>query len=221
MDDQEHHHTALEQLRAALTGEFWDAKYAGRDRVWSGRPNQRLVEQVADLTPGRALDVGCGEGADAIWLAGQGWEVTAVDVSTVALDRTAEHAVEQGVDDRLEIGVYDVLSGRPRLDRAEFDLVAVSFLHVPRPDFESIYRRVAAMVGPGGRLLVVAHHPDDVASGARRPHGPDLLFPPDQLVDALGDPWQVEVADAPTRVQESDDGPITVRDTVVRLRLPR
>ncbi len=212
-----------EELRQALTAEFWDEKYGGTDRHWSGRPNQRLVEQVTGLTPGRALDVGCGEGADAIWLAEQGWHVRAVDVSTVALDRTSSHAIQREVAHRVEVGVYDAMTGEPPLPAGAFDLVTAHFLHVPRPDFDDVYRRIAAAVAPGGRLLVVAHHPDDVESGARRPHGPGLLFPPEQVLAALGvsdgsPVWESEVADAPVREQATEDGPVRVRDTVVRLR---
>ena len=224
----EHHDDAtLEELRQALTREFWDARYGGSERVWSGRPNQRLVEQTADLTPGLACDIGCGEGADAIWLAEQGWEVTAMDVSRVALDRTAQHAIERGVDRRVKVGEYDVLAGHPpRTPRRAkgFDLVSAQFMHVPREDFDGVYRRIAAAVAPGGRLLVVAHHPEDVDSGARRPHGPGLLFPPEQLLETFGlvggstDDWEIEVVDAPVRDQQTPDGPMRVRDSIVRLR---
>jgi SAM-dependent methyltransferase len=220
----DHHEPTYEELRQALTADFWDERYASSERVWSGRPNRRLVEQVADLPPGRALEVGCGEGADAIWLAEQGWRVEAVDVSRVALERTAQHAIERGVDDCLKVGEYDAMAGDPPLDQEAFDLVSVHFLHVPRRDFDDVYRRIAAAVAPGGRLLVVAHHPDDVVSGARRPHGPGLLFPPEQVLAALGaggadgdSTWDVEIADAPTREQQTDEGPMQVRDTVVRL----
>lgn len=230
-DRHEHHDDAtLEELREALTREFWDERYGGSERVWSGRPNQRLVEQTADLTPGTACDVGCGEGADAIWLAEQGWDVTALDVSRVALDKTAQHAIERGVDGRVKVGEYDVLGSRPpRAPRHSkgFDLVAAHFMHVPREDFDEVYRRIAAAVAPGGRLLVVAHHPHDVDSGARRPHGPGLLFPPEQVLAALGvdggsastgDDWEIEVADVQHREQQTEDGPMQVKDTVVRVR---
>lgn len=222
-----HDDLTLEEMREALTREFWDDRYSGSERVWSGRPNQRLVEQTADLTPGSACDIGCGEGADAIWLAEQGWDVTALDVSLVALDRTARHAIERGVDDRVKVGEYDVLGSHPpRKPRRSkgFDLVSAHFMHVPREDFDDVYRRIAAAVAPGGRLLVVAHHPDDVESGARQSHGPGLMFPPEQLLAALGvaggssDEWEVEVADDPVREQQMEDGPMQVRDTVVRLR---
>lgn len=217
-DDQSH-----ETLREALTAGFWDERYGGSDRVWSGRPNQRLVEQVADLEPGTALDVACGEGGDAIWLAKQGWRVTAVDVSQVALAKVAAHAEQEGVDDRLRLGFYDALADPRPAGRHTFDLVTVSFLHVPVDDFGAIYRGIAAAVAPGGRLLVTAHHPEDVTTGARHDHGPGLLFEPDRVLATLdadqpGSVWEVEVADTPDRVQETVDGPLAVRDTVVRLR---
>ncbi len=220
--DHEQGHT-LETLRNALTAGFWDERYAGSDRVWSGRPNQRLVEQVADLQPGTALDVACGEGGDAIWLARQGWKVTAVDVSQVALAKVAQHAEDEGVADRLRLGFYDALADPRPAGRHTFDLVTVSFLHVPVEDFDAIYRGIAEAVAPGGRLLVTAHHPHDVESGSRHDHGPGLLFEPDRVLTTLGvgepgSPWEVEVADTPDRVQETTDGPLHVRDTVVRLR---
>ncbi|MEZ0578600.1 cyclopropane-fatty-acyl-phospholipid synthase family protein [Nocardioides sp. MH1] len=226
--NHDHHDDAsLEELREALTREFWDERYGGSDRVWSGNPNRRLVEQTADLTPGHALDVGCGEGADAIWLAEQGWQVTAVDVSRVALQRTVQHAIERKVDNRVKVGEYDVLGTHPphhRRRREGYDLVSAHFMHVPREDFDDVYRKLAAAVATDGRLLVVAHHPHDVDSGVRRPHGPGLLFPPEQLLATLGleggssDDWAIEVAEVQDREQQTDDGPMAVRDTVVRLR---
>jgi len=221
-----HEHTeeqSLDELRALLSADSWNERYGSSDRVWSGRPNQRLVEQVADLPVGSALDVACGEGGDAIWLATQGWQVTAVDVSEVALDRAATHAEEAGVDDRLKLGLYDALADPRPAGHHVFDLVTVSFLHVPVPDFATIYRGIAEAVAPGGRLLVTAHHPMDVDSGARTSHGHGLLFEPDRVLDALDvdrpdSPWQTEVADVQERVQATDDGPLHVGDTVVRLR---
>ncbi|GAB2986538.1 class I SAM-dependent methyltransferase [Nocardioides montaniterrae] len=221
-DPHTHHHdgahpSTLEEMRENLTARVWDERYAGSGRVWSGRPNQRLVEQAAGLVPGRALDVACGEGGDAIWLAGQGWEVTAVDISPVGLAKVREHAADAGVE--VVTAVWDALGDQPP-GEATYDLVTVSFLHVPEPDFGPVYGRIAAAVAPGGRLLVTAHHPHDVASGVRRPHGDGLLFEPSRVLDLLvptGE-WEVEVADTPTRVQEGPDGPVEVRDTVVRLR---
>ncbi|MFC5727954.1 MULTISPECIES: SAM-dependent methyltransferase [Nocardioides] len=221
--DDHLHDLSLDDLRKALSAEAWDERYRTSQRVWSGKPNARLVEQTADLTPGTALDVACGEGGDAIWLAQQGWRVTAVDVSEVALEKVATHAEEAGVDDRMRIGLYDALDDPRPVGRHTFDLVTVSFLHVPEPDFADIYRGIAKAVAAGGRLLVTGHHPDDVETGARSSHGPGLLFGPDRVLDALGvgeedSPWAPEVVDTPSRVQDTPDGPLQVRDTVVRLR---
>ena len=218
-DAQHHDDLSLEEKRANLSARVWDERYAGSDRVWSGNPNLRLVEQAAGLTPGRALDVACGEGADAIWLAEQGWTVTAVDVSPVALGKVREHALTRGV--AVTTAAWDALGDDVPGAAEAFDLVTVSFLHVPVEDFAGIYRRIAAAVAPGGRLLVTAHHPHDVESGARRPHGDGLLFEPERVLTALdvdGGGWEVEVADTPARTQDGPDGPLEVRDTFVRLR---
>jgi SAM-dependent methyltransferase len=219
----QHHHSEMseEDQRAALTANFWDERYAGADRVWSGNPNVRLVEHATGLTPARALDVACGEGGDAIWLAEQGWDVTAVDVSLVALAKVREHVVARGVADRLTTATWDALGDGVPGAEAGFDLVTVSFLHVPVADFAHAYRRIGAAVAPGGRLLVTAHHPHDVETGARQSHGEDLLFEPDRVLAALDvatGGWAVELADTPTRTQDGPDGPMQVRDTVVVLR---
>lgn len=222
--DHEHSHDEdLETLRQALSAEAWNERYSGSDRVWSGKPNQRLVEQAIDLDPGTALDVACGEGGDAIWLARQGWEVTAVDVSEVALEKVATHAEDAGVSSHIKIGLYDALRDPRPAGHRTFDLVTVSFLHVPIPDFTDIYRGIAEAVAPGGRLLVTAHHPHDVDSGARHSHGDGLLFEPERVLEALGvdagdSPWTVEVAETQDREQAMPEGPMNVRDTVVRLR---
>ena len=211
----EHDHDHDYDLETMYTQETWDARYAESERIWSGRPNQRLVEQVADLSPGRALDVGCGEGADAVWLAGRGWRVTALDVSEVALARVREHAAEAGVADRVETLRHDLVAGGPAPGR--YDLVSVFFFQPPPLLFDGFYRGLADLVDPGGSLLVVRHHPDDVATGVRQSHGPQLMFTPDQVVGLL-DPeaWEVVTEASPTREQALPEGPATVRDTVVR-----
>ena len=211
--DHDHEHDF--DIETAYTQETWDARYAESHRIWSGRPNQRMVEEVASLDPGRALDVGCGEGADAVWLASRGWQVTALDVSEVALERTRDHAAEAGVAERVELMHHDLMGGGPAPGR--YDLVSVFFFHVPPEQFGGFYRGVADAVESGGTLLVVGHHPEDVSSGARRPHGPQLMFTPEQVVEVL-DPesWEIVTAAAPTREMDTPDGPVTVRDSVVR-----
>jgi protein-L-isoaspartate O-methyltransferase len=211
-----HHHgdhdADVDELFSQAT---WDARYAESDRIWSGRPNPRLVEQVTGVSPGTALDVGAGEGADAVWLAGQGWQVTAMDISEVALARTAAHAAEAGVADRVTTLHRDVLGDAPL--PGDFDLVSAQYLHPPADRFTEIIGLLGRAARPGGLLLVVGHHPDDVASGVRAGHGhPELLFTPDRVVEALpADAWDVRVAEAQTRTMDSAEGPVTVTDTVV------
>ena len=107
---------------------FWEGHYRRQERVWSGRPNPILVEVVGGLRPGTALDLGCGEGGDAIWLAQRGWRVIAVDVSFTALDRAATDAATAGVADRIEFRRHDLALSFPP---GTFDLVSSQYLHSP------------------------------------------------------------------------------------------
>ncbi len=218
-ESQDSHHESHDD-REMFTREFWDERYASAAHVWSGHPNQRLVEQVAQLRPdggGTALDVGCGEGADAVWLARQGWTVTGVDVSQVALDRAAAHAAEAGVADRTTWAQADLLSGAA-LPQG-IDLVCASYVHVPPADLLAVYGRIAASVRPGGTLFVVGHHPDDRATGVRQERFAHLLMPPEAIVGAL-DPqrWTVEVSAGQTREHPHDGVTRTLTDTVVVAR---
>ena len=198
-----------------FTHDTWDSRYAESDRIWSGRPNPRLVERAGDLPPGEALDVGAGEGADAVWLATHGWRVTALDVSEVALGRARAHAEEAGVGDRVRILHHDLMTGAAL--PGGFDLVSAQYLHPPAERFTEMIGLLGAAVRPGGALLVVGHHPDDVSSGVRAGHGhPELLFTPDKVVDALPpEVWDVRVAEAQSRTSEGPDGPVRYTDTVV------
>jgi 16S rRNA G1207 methylase RsmC len=166
------------------TQDFWEDFYAGDEARWSGRPNTALVEELAGLEPGTALDLGCGEGGDAIWLAAQGWTVTATDISQTALDVAARHAAEAGVTVAWER--HDLAVSQPA---GSFDLVASSFLHskveLPRA---RILRAAAEAVAPGGTLLVVGHAPS-----ADHHHHEDLPGP-DEVVAELalpGDGWEL------------------------------
>jgi SAM-dependent methyltransferase len=214
-----------------FTQEFWDERYSSAGRIWSGKPNAQLVAHVSDLPPGRALDAGCGEGADAIWLAGRGWSVTAVDVSVVALERGAASAAGLlGADGaaRITWQQADLLSWDP--PAAEFDLVTAQYMHAP--DYAGLHRRLAQAVRPGGTFLAVAHHAEDLPATivehsttderreqAEAGHGDASRFPTtEQMKAALdGGDWQIVVADAPGReVRDLDGNTVTVRDMVLR-----
>ena len=135
--------------------EFWEEFYGGDDPVWSGRVNLHLAEITADLPPGLALDLGCGEGADAIWLAEQGWQVVAVDVSENALERACAAAQRRDVASRIRFERHDLATSFPA---GRFDLVSAQFLHSPvQLDREALLRRAADAVAPGGLLLIVDH----------------------------------------------------------------
>lgn len=192
--------------------DYWEERYGSEERVWSGKPNPHLIATAADLPPGTALDVGSGEGADAIWLASRGWKVTGVDVSQVALDRAARHAADAGVD--ITWQQADVTAWDPT--PAQFDLVSAQYLHLPRPAHEALYRRLAAGVRPGGTLLIVGHHPADLDTPVRRPRLPHLMFTAEQVATVL-DPseWDITTA-APERRVNQEGQEITLTDAVLR-----
>jgi SAM-dependent methyltransferase len=201
-----------------LTQEFWDARYRSAAAIWSGNPNPHLVACVTDLAPGSALDVGSGEGADAIWLATRGWQVTGIDLSTVALERAARLAADAGQDiaERIRWEQADVLSWDPT--PRQFDLVSAQFMHLPRPAREALHRRLSAAVRPGGTLLIVGHHPSDLETSMHRPNLPDFFFTADEVAAALSaDEWQSIVAAAPERQALDPEGrAVTIRDAVLR-----
>lgn len=183
----------------------WNARYLESEQIWSGNPNVALVREITGLTPGSALDLGCGEGADAIWLAGQGWSVTGVDVSDVALARARQHAAAAGV--AIEF-VLDDLAASP----GEFDLVTSFFLHVPEAALrERTLLVAAASVAPGGTLLVVGHSGTSGHTHLRLETADEVVA----LLRLTADDWVVEIAGEAER--PAGTGGHTV-DTVVRAR---
>lgn len=135
--------------------QVWEEHYGERERVWSGRVNVRLAELVKLMTPGRALDLGCGEGADALWLAEHGWRVTAVDISQTALDRAAADAASRNLAHNIDFQRHDLTETFPD---GTFELVSAQFLHSMVPmDRAGVLRRAADAVAPGGTFLVVDH----------------------------------------------------------------
>lgn len=201
-----------------LSEDFWNQRYQSSSSLWSGQVNPQLVTEVADLQPGSALDVGCGEGADAIWLAGKGWQVTALDLSTVALERGAAHAlvVSAEVAQRITWLHADLTDWVPVA--ASYDLVSAQFLHLPKGQRELLHRRLAESVTPGGTLLVVGHHPSDAQTSVPRPSAPELLFTASDVASALTpQEWATIVDEARARQTLDPDGrPATIHDAVFR-----
>jgi SAM-dependent methyltransferase len=189
----------------------WDARYAERSQLWSGQPNGALVAEVAGATPGRALDVGCGEGADALWLARRGWHVTALEVSAVALERAAAHAQDAGADvSWVHAGLVE--AGLPP---ASFDLVSAQYPALLRTPDAAAERALLAAVAPGGVLLVVHH------AGMDEHHDHDAAFDPadyvwpTMIVALLDDDWVVEVDEQRPRVVPDGGAGAHHRDDVV------
>ena len=185
-----------------MSQQEWDARYARADRVWSGDPNGALVAEVAALAPGSALDVGCGEGADAIWLAARGWQVTALDVSQVALDRARSEAGTAGV--RIE-WVHAGLA-EAALPPASFDLVSAQYPSLPRTAFGDALHALLAAVAEGGTLLVVHHADVDRAQALAHGFDPEDYVSHEDVAAALGEGWQVELDERRARVMPQRGG---------------
>lgn len=192
----------------------WDERYSGSDKIWSGRPNPQLVAEVTGLEPGSALDLGCGEGGDVIWLAQQGWTVTGADFSTEGLARASRHAQEAGVADRTDWWQVDARAFEPA-GRA-FDLVTTHFLH-PGGAMVDVVGRLTAAVAPGGHLLVVGHAPSEVFEQlSRKQH--EAMWHAADLLPALPDDFEVLVVEERPRVVERDGRTVEIGDATLLAR---
>ena len=208
-----------EIVSASDARQQWEEHYAERRRVWSGRANVRLVEVASTLQPGTALDLGCGEGGDAMWLAEHGWRVVAVDISETALARAAEDAQARGVGDRIDFRQHDLSQSFPE---GAFDLVSAQFLHSMLPlDRTAIFGKAAAAVRPGGVLLIVDHSgPPPWAS--KLDHHHHTFMSPDEVLSALDLPdaeWdRVRVEEVGREVSGPDGRKATWIDNVIVLQ---
>jgi thioredoxin reductase/SAM-dependent methyltransferase len=199
----------------------WDHRYGG-EQVWSGNPNGTLVREIEGHTPGTALDVGAGEGGDAIWLAEQGWAVTATDITQRALDRVAAEAERRSL--KIETHRTDA-NALDAFRRSTFDLVTAHYASIPRtPDGRGIANLIGA-IAPGGTLLVVGHDltpmrvPIDTLEQSR-PFDPDAFVRADDVAAALaGSPdWEIEVHETRPRPPGAASAQHHVDDVVLRAR---
>jgi SAM-dependent methyltransferase len=212
---QEDHHSH-DNLGTSALAAHWDARYNEQEgAIWSGRPNGRLTAEAAGLTPGRALDVGCGEGADAIWLARNGWTVTAIDISGVALDRARQVGELAGVT--VEWVAGDVLE--LTLPARSFDLVSLQYPALLKAAGDEAVRRLLDTVRPGGLLLAVYHDLDDEHVEHMRSRGvdPDDYVGGDDLALLLGNEFAVELHAVEPRM-DPPPGTSHVADVVLRAR---
>lgn len=203
-------------MRPGFAREDWNARYAQKELVWTAEPNRLFAAEVAGLEPGRALDVACGEGRNAVWLAERGWEVTAVDFSDVALEKARRLASGRGVD--VEWVLADVLDYAP--EPAAFALVAVLYLQIPADDLARAIRAAASAVAPHGTLIVLGHDSANLTGGYGGPKDASVLFTPEEVVAELGD-LVVERAETVHRSVALEDGAsATALDAFVRAHRP-
>ena len=197
----------------------WDRRYGGADYVWKTEPNRFLPPEVDGLVPGTALDVACGEGRYAVWLATQGWNVTGVDFSEVGLSKAAQLAASADVS--VEWVHADVTSW----DASElFDLVVVFYLQLPRAQRREAFARAWRALAPGGTLLVVGHDLSNLSDGHGGPQDAAVLYTPDDVVDDLagagGGELVVERAERVNRPVDTDSGQVVAIDCLVRAHRP-
>ncbi|MFI5912113.1 class I SAM-dependent methyltransferase [Dactylosporangium sp. NPDC051541] len=190
-----------------MDAQEWDARYRAQDRLFSGNPNGVLITEVTDRPPGRALDVGCGEGGDALWLAGNGWQVTAVDIAPTALRRAA------AADPSARVRWTEADLSRTRPEPAAYDLVNVQYFPLAVTPDHAALRGLLDAVAPGGLLLYVGH---DLADLAKPP--PTTYYQPADVAKLLGDGWTVLTDETRPRTAPAPPGTHHRHDTVLFAR---
>ena len=193
--------------------EDWDKRYAAVENLWATRPNRFLVAEVAGLVPGRALDLACGEGQNAIWLASLGWEVTGVDYSEVAIAKANARAERNGVT--VEFASADLVEYEP--EHAAYDLVLVLYLHIPSAQRGAVHAKASAALAPGGTFVLLGHDRANLTDGVGGPSDPDLLYTADEIATELPG---LEIEKATTVLRDVDGEDRDAIDTIVRARRP-
>lgn len=198
-----------------MRSEDWDAKFSASEFLFTDRPNQTVVTELADLTPGRALDLAAGQGRNAVWLAGRGWKVTAVDFSPVGLGRAEQLAAAQGAD--VTFVLADVREWQPQ--PGQFDLVLIAFLHLPEAEIRGVLHTAAGALASGGTLLVVGHDRDNLTRGTGGPDQPEVLYTVEAVTGALAG-LRIDKAEQYERTVRTESGEQHAIDTVVRASRP-
>jgi 2-polyprenyl-3-methyl-5-hydroxy-6-metoxy-1,4-benzoquinol methylase len=190
----------------------WDERYSGEEKIWSGDPNAQLVAEVSGLTAGTALDVGCGEGGDVIWLARQGWRVTGADFSANGLARATHHAKQAGVVDQTDWWQVDARTFAA--GERSYDLVSTHFLHPPDGGMVEVTRRLAEAVAPGGYLLVVGHAPSEAFTHLTASHR-NAMFLANELLPGLPDDFEALLVEQRPRTVTRDGMTVDVYDSTL------
>jgi SAM-dependent methyltransferase len=193
--------------------EDWDQRYSEPNLLWSAEPNRLLVAETAELPPGHALDLACGEGRNALWLAELGWQVTAVDFSPVAIDKARARAANEG--HAVEFVCDDLLRYEP--ERDAYDLVLVLYLHLPADGRRVVLARAAAALAPAGTFLLIGHDLVNLTDGVGGPSDPSILFTPEDIVAELPG---LEIEKAERVLRDVPDADRTAIDALVRARRP-
>lgn len=189
----------------------WDARYAAApDLMWTSEPNRFVVEELDRLKPGRALDLAAGEGRNAVWLAERGWRVTAVEFSSVAVERGRQLAGERGVN--VEWKLADLREWTP--PAGSVDLVLIAYLHLPAAELAGILQRARSALAPHGTLLVVGHDLANLTAGVGGPQDPALLHTPEAIIAEL-DGLHIRRAETARRPVRVEDRTVDALDTVV------
>jgi 2-polyprenyl-3-methyl-5-hydroxy-6-metoxy-1,4-benzoquinol methylase len=200
-----------------MDSEGWDRRYAGRELVWTSEANRFLIQEVGGMPPGRALDLACGEGRNAVWLAERGWEVTGVDFSEVGLQKARQLEAARGV--HAEWIAADLLDYRP--EAAVFQLVIVFYLQVPAAERTPILDTAAGAVAPGGTFLLVGHDSRNIAEGHGGPQDPAVLYTAEDVGrDLAGTGLRIERAERVKRPVQTPAGERTALDALVRASRP-
>ena len=195
---------------------MWEARYTST--MWSGRVNPTLVSTLSETPVGRALEVGCGEGADALWLAEQGCEVTAVDASPRALARgeteRAARVSRDGIARVIRWVASDIVSDPLPTPPEHYDLVTAHFLHIPAAERKIVWKKLVEALAPGGTLLIVGHSLEDLDAGLRRPPA-DLMFDAEELTGAIPRSWSTTEVGLRDREQITPDGQTVIARDIV------
>jgi SAM-dependent methyltransferase len=209
------HRRPASSVRRAFARDDWNARYAGSELLWTAEPNRRFAREVEGLEPGRALDLACGEGRNAVWLAERGWRTTGVDFSDVALGKAERLAASRGVE--VDWVMADVLEYEP--GRRAFDLVGMLYLQLPHDELAEVLRSAVLALASEGTLVVLGHDTTNLAEGHGGPRDPSVLFTPEDVVAHL-EGVDVERAEKVFRQVVLEEGEATAIDALVRARRP-